>query len=724
VIVNKLSIAQSYSRRYFETRLQVVDSAAALSFGEGQGISYTGSTPAVSYTYDWGTNQKGFRTGMSDGSGSAAWTSNAMGWPVTERRTIKVGTSNITNTISYSYNQDGSLASITYPSGRTITYSTSNAQRVVSAKDVANSIQYAMTASYAPPGELNSVFYGPASGIKEQAAYNSRLEITSTSATVGSTTEQGLGFNYLTGNNGMISSTTNSMTTGLGESFTYDSLNRILTAGTTATTGSGCWGQSFGPAGPPPPGPPDDRWSNLTQINATQCTVGSLSVTANTATNQISTTGYGYDASGNMTSEGPPTGYTYQFDAENHLTQASGMSPGPWTYVYDGNGLRVQKSTSTSNGTLYWRAIAGQTIAETDTTGNTTNAAYHEYIFFSGERIASRTGTGAVNYTYFDQVGSTVTITDGSGNPCYQATFTPYGQEEPTQSACSSNYKFTGYERDTETGLDYAFARFYDPRLGRFMSPDPLGGDLTDPQSLNRYAYVDNNPSNFVDPMGLYKYCPNIAGCTVGGTGNPNSSSGDNWAGWGWGFAVVYAYGFASVGDPSAESTILTFNSVGINVYPTGPNNPIIVQNWTGNITSVTGGAGSTTDLWGSYDLVGSLQIGNQTPGVIGPVRPQTETQKPVQPNKPPSTFSKICGGIEAGAAYLVVAGAASNVASTGTLTGFTASGAAAGAAGSTELGTGVLVGTLEVTNPIGWVVGGATLLAFASYGVCKISGN
>src|SRR5207302_8864572 len=63
--------------------------------------------------------------------------------------------------------------------------------------------------------------------------------------------------------------------------------------------------------------------------------------------------------------------------------------------------------------------------------------------------------------------------------------------------------KFTGYERDGETGLDYAFARYYNDRLGRFMSGDPLGGDPSDPQTLNLYTYVRNNQINLVDPSGL-----------------------------------------------------------------------------------------------------------------------------------------------------------------------------------------------------------------------------
>ncbi len=86
-------------------------------------------------------------------------------------------------------------------------------------------------------------------------------------------------------------------------------------------------------------------------------------------------------------------------------------------------------------------------------------------------------------------------ITNGSGTPCYQATFTPYGEEHATQTSCEQNYKFTGDERDAETGLDYAFARYYSSRLGRFMSIDPMGGDTSNPQSLNRYAYTWNRPA-------------------------------------------------------------------------------------------------------------------------------------------------------------------------------------------------------------------------------------
>lgn len=67
-----------------------------------------------------------------------------------------------------------------------------------------------------------------------------------------------------------------------------------------------------------------------------------------------------------------------------------------------------------------------------------------------------------------------------------------------------SEKKFTGYERDAETNLDFAQARYCSPTMGRFTSADPLSGMTADPQSLNRYSYAANNPLNDVDPDGRY----------------------------------------------------------------------------------------------------------------------------------------------------------------------------------------------------------------------------
>lgn len=505
--------------------------------------TYSDSSPAVKYGYDnialtgctttppslTITNPKGRRTSMCDSSGAASWSYDSMGRVLTEARTIL----GVTKNLSYTYNLDGSTATVTYPSTNVITYTISNAQRLTSAKDLAGSVtQFATAASYAPPGGLNGMITGQISGgfggVTESHTYNNSLEYTSTQATstAGTALNLTLNYNLAGGDNATVTSVTNNVDSLRTQSFTYDPLNRILSAKSSATSGVDCWGQNFGPDGVVA----DDGVANLTKINngsqaPPPCTFGLLNATVD-ANNHINTDStYATDAAGNMTKDGSGTGYLYTFDAEGRLTLAAGPSGGPYCYVYDGNGLRVAKksgATSCASGTvtkLYWRSIAGNALAESDGSGNTLN----EYVFFAGRRIASRiTSNGNVGIFYYfaDQLGSVRTITTGSGkNPdgsnqtpgwlCYDADFTPYGQEisftaRLQTTACPPNYRFTGYEYDSETTNYYAFARYYSPRLGRFLSTDPIGGAIGDLQSHNSYAYVLNDPLNFTDPTGLY----------------------------------------------------------------------------------------------------------------------------------------------------------------------------------------------------------------------------
>jgi RHS repeat-associated protein len=104
-----------------------------------------------------------------------------------------------------------------------------------------------------------------------------------------------------------------------------------------------------------------------------------------------------------------------------------------------------------------------------------------------------------------------VIVQAGQNTACYEADFEPYGIEHDAITAtCTQNYKFTGKERDSESGLDYFGARYNASRLGRFMTPDPLYIEmhrLIDPQQLNLYSYVRNNPLNLTDPTGLDITC-------------------------------------------------------------------------------------------------------------------------------------------------------------------------------------------------------------------------
>jgi RHS repeat-associated protein len=216
-----------------------------------------------------------------------------------------------------------------------------------------------------------------------------------------------------------------------------------------------------------------------------------------------------------MTTNG---GASYTYDAENHLVLMGSTSG--YAYFYDGDGNRVKKCTSTvaftcqtsPTRTLYWRGGGGDPLIES-TLGGTNQ---EEYIFFNGKRIARRdVSNSAVHYYFSDHLGSTSMTTDANGtmSACPtnsnlitgedESDYYPYGGEQPLCNRVPQNYKFTGKERDSESGLDNFGARFDASSLGRFMSPDMILGHLADPESLNRYAYVRNSPTVFVDPTGL-----------------------------------------------------------------------------------------------------------------------------------------------------------------------------------------------------------------------------
>jgi len=191
-----------------------------------------------------------------------------------------------------------------------------------------------------------------------------------------------------------------------------------------------------------------------------------------------------------MTSNGSAT---YSYDGDDRLTNAGG-----YTYTYDANSVRIKKASG-SAGVLYWYGLNGEVLAESDLSGNFTA----EYIFFNGQRVARRDSSGAVHYYFSDHLGTHSLITDANGTmpPQDESDFYPYGREIPITNNDSNHYKFTGKERDSESGLDNFGARYDASTMGRFMSPDPsnVGVNRLNPQSLNAYSYVLNNPLALTD---------------------------------------------------------------------------------------------------------------------------------------------------------------------------------------------------------------------------------
>jgi RHS repeat-associated protein len=201
--------------------------------------------------------------------------------------------------------------------------------------------------------------------------------------------------------------------------------------------------------------------------------------------------------------------HAYGYNAESEIKSAAGVN-----YTYDGDGNRVEKSS----GKAYWYGAGTEILDESDLSGNITN----EYVFFGGKRIAMRNvSSGTIYYYEDDMLGSARTerglpgrrlvepggsVQTGQTSPCYDGDFYPFGGERIVTNTCTQNYKFEGKERDTETGNDDFGARYYISRLGRWLSADwsavpaPVPyANLANPQTLNLYAIVSDNPETFAD---------------------------------------------------------------------------------------------------------------------------------------------------------------------------------------------------------------------------------
>jgi RHS repeat-associated protein len=220
-----------------------------------------------------------------------------------------------------------------------------------------------------------------------------------------------------------------------------------------------------------------------------------LSVTENGATQ-----GFTYDNAGNLTSG---DGMTYAYDAANRLKEVNNGVLGQ--YGYDGEGLRVKKVEG--GATVYYvrSGVLGQVAFEV-----TSASVQRAYVYTEGKLVAQQTPDGQFQWLHTNHLNSGRALTDVNGSLTYKEQFDPHGQTLFEWSATGNpdlnTKKFTGYERDAATGLDYANARTYTGNRGRFLQPDPSGlraACLARPESLNRYTYVVNDPVNYIDITGL-----------------------------------------------------------------------------------------------------------------------------------------------------------------------------------------------------------------------------
>jgi RHS repeat-associated protein len=188
------------------------------------------------------------------------------------------------------------------------------------------------------------------------------------------------------------------------------------------------------------------------------------------------------------------------------LNVNSATPAGTWQFFY------FDMVLVSKDGTVHpiYTGESGVSLSGSGTSG-VTNVSNQVSYYGSGPSTGSFPAAifpgSTTNYYHADHLGSARLMTSFNGYPVWSATFLPFGQEWNPQLT-TNHYKFTGKERDSESGLDNFGARYDSSSTGRFMSPDPsnLSVDFWIPQSWNRYGYALNNPLGIVDSNGLWPW--------------------------------------------------------------------------------------------------------------------------------------------------------------------------------------------------------------------------
>jgi RHS repeat-associated protein len=490
--------------------------------------SYSDGTPTANYLYDvaggfGGTfsNVVGRMTEAYTGSGNPLVSASVFGYDTLGRvlmnnqcdpSTCPAGTGYAMN---YAYDLAGDMTSSSASAAQyTLTYAYDTAARVIgitsNLSDGNHPATLATVNSYFSNDQVQQIFYG-VNGPTETDMLNARLQpcryslgssttllkTCSDQVPSGNIQDLSYGFNFGSGDNGNVVAAAGVGSQAFNRSYSYDQVNRIWTM---AGSGGSCTGLQW----------TYDQWGNRTAQSPTGGTCNSSSLGYST-NNQISSSGFVYDASGNMTHD---ASHSYFFDAESRIIQVDGTAGNCATatacYSYDALGRRVERTTGGVK-TDYLYDLSGHPVTEFSSSCSMCWTV--GYIYLNGGLVAQYSG-GTTSFVHGDNLGSSRIVTSLTGGVTDCNAFYPYGEQDTTicSSTSLTTHKFEGKERDTETLNDNFGARYYSSSLGRWLSadwsaiPKPVPyANFTNPQTLNLYAMVRDNPETFADLDG---HCP------------------------------------------------------------------------------------------------------------------------------------------------------------------------------------------------------------------------
>ncbi|MDX2043933.1 MAG: RHS repeat-associated core domain-containing protein [Acidobacteriota bacterium] len=470
------------------------------------------------------------------------------------------GTTWMSYPISRTFDIAGNVKTQSYPSTRSTTYNYDNAGRINSfSGNIGDGVSrtYANEFLFNAQGQIKRERFGTTTALYHNIHYNSRgqavdIRLGTSSAdewtwnrgaliTYFSNQARSAGNAFLNANdnNGNVTmqehyvpmdDAYSSYAIPLRDTYEYDFLNRVTQANGVQRTTGGAWPSVYAQHYS------YDRWGNrwINSAGTWGANIFNTAILPNSANNRLN--GMTYDSAGNTTTDNITGGGARTYDADNRMTSA--QSGATWNYyVYDADGKRVRRIV---NGIETWQVygFSGELLAEYSVNG-AAGSPLKEYAN-GGQTMIVGDATN-VRWTVADALGTPRILADktGSLSGITRHDYLPFGEElfvgmgNGSIRTTGMGYansgtndgirkKFTGYERDDETGLDYAQARYYSSKQGRFTSPDEFTGgpdelydfadvasenpmiyaELDEPQSLNKYQYCFNNPLALVDPDG------------------------------------------------------------------------------------------------------------------------------------------------------------------------------------------------------------------------------
>jgi RHS repeat-associated protein len=466
----------------------------------------------VVYSYDASAHRYGLGrlAAVTDATGASAFDYDAMGRVIREQRTFfpRSKLKPRTLELAYAFDDAARLQRVVYPDGETVSYDYNGplldqiriGQSVIAAFVNYDALGQPATIHYGNQTEARYVYSRP-SGVRCDLGSFRVCGVQIVDSAAGILAALDYSYDPL----GNVQRTASSVD---GEHhLSYDALDRLVRVATTPAAGGAPQTVDF----------QYDQLGNLTYSSL----LGTLAYPAGGpqphAVRAAGSRSYSYDAAGNAIVAGQ---FRLEYDSENRLVKVSAADPSTHTeFYYDGTGARVAKQVNTrvqhpgasdviSGRDFYY--LGGRLVCDP--------SQCTKFILAGEQPVAARTANGAIFYLMTDTVGSSVRVEDDSEAKLRASAFLPFGAlADPDLEAFPGDvYRFLDRELDSLTGFYDLGSRYYDPELGRFLSPDSRVPSLLNPQLLNRFSYSGNNPYTLSDPNGQFPIVAVLIGALVG----------------------------------------------------------------------------------------------------------------------------------------------------------------------------------------------------------------